>query len=262
MAHRLRQLEDVALQRKIQVLGKALPHNMCASHARHSGGNERFVKEQPGRLAAQRLAGTALAGEQPILRARFAAGLDPFSQRHGRFGVDDDGTARHFAFAVLPVEVDARADGGAIPNLADVEAQELADPQAGSDAEYEQGAVAPAVAAFEVPQGETKFFRGEGWAAFHAPDNGPRSSRSFVLSVAFLPLRTVSAAVLKEEISSAEELVNIGEERLLAVERHKFDFGPQIFEAAFYLDEAMCAHKTGRADLAKELIRRADMPII
>ena len=37
---------------------------------------------------------------------------------------------------------------------------------------------------------------------------------------------------------------------------------PEIYEAAFYLDEAVCAHLDGRSDLAKVLIRRADMPAI
>jgi len=37
---------------------------------------------------------------------------------------------------------------------------------------------------------------------------------------------------------------------------------PEIYEAAFYLDEAVIAHLAGRSDLANELIRRADMPVI
>ncbi len=37
---------------------------------------------------------------------------------------------------------------------------------------------------------------------------------------------------------------------------------PEIFEAAFYLDEAIVAHLAGRTNLVKELILRTDMPVI
>jgi 5-methylcytosine-specific restriction endonuclease McrA len=37
---------------------------------------------------------------------------------------------------------------------------------------------------------------------------------------------------------------------------------PEIAEAAHYLDEAVAAHLSGQSDVAEELIRRANMPVI
>jgi hypothetical protein len=80
----------------------------------------------------------------------------------------DNGRPGFFPFRCPAPDVKPVRDLGAIPDLLNLQGKEFADPQAGSNAQNDKGAVSEGVSTFKVFQGEAQFFCGEGRATYHS----------------------------------------------------------------------------------------------
>ena len=68
--------------------------------------------------------------------------------------MDDDGGASPLTFRILPVQVQARQNGRAVPDLVNPKRQRFRDAQAGADRQDQKRMVAPAVGATQVAKSD------------------------------------------------------------------------------------------------------------
>ncbi len=73
--------------------------------------------------------------------------------------MEHDGSSRVLTLRRLTSDVESRHGPFPIPDLADFQGKELADPQAGADAESNKRPVTKSIASVQVGQGEFEFFR-------------------------------------------------------------------------------------------------------
>ena len=180
MPHRLRQSEDVAAECQVKGCAVRFSHGVRTAHSRDAGGDKRLVQNQPTGVTIQRHVWVPLAREERVFRLGRPEGRsDPFGKGDGGPGMDDDGAAGPLALAILAAKVQPRQHLAALVDLAQLQAQQFADPQAGADTEDEERAVAPAPTPAQIPEGEVDLGFGEGRTSFHgAKDRNARSDTS------------------------------------------------------------------------------------
>ncbi len=108
------------------------------------------MQDMPSSITSLWATGAALAGEQPFIAVDRAAMVEPFL--HGRccLWVQCDRGSLELAFSRAALKVDSRKNGVTVVDLAHTESQDFRDSHSGPHAQYDQGAIAPAVPAFEL----------------------------------------------------------------------------------------------------------------
>ena len=104
----LRQPEQIAFQRAVDVCRKKFATTVRAGHPGHACGNEGIVQDLPASMANHGLVWANLAREEPVVHLNWSSRLNPFRQRRGGFGVDDNRSARPLTLGIFSVQVKAR----------------------------------------------------------------------------------------------------------------------------------------------------------